>query len=212
MVPADALIFDMDGLLIDSEPLWWRVEQQLAADHDQRWSDEMALSCVGTGLKNTIETMRRELGLDIGIDEGVAWLVDTFIRRRAELELKPGARELLAAATDKRIALASSSPTRLIDAVMERFDDIAPHFELLVSGEQVAHPKPAPDVFLFTADALGVAPAACVVLEDSLAGVRAGAAAGMQVIAVPEQHAERFAELTPYVVRDLHEARALLAL
>ncbi len=212
MLVADALIFDMDGLLIDSEPLWWRVEKQLAAAHDREWSDALAQSCVGTGLRHTIATMRRELELDIGLDEGVAWLVDTFIARSEELALKPGAEALLEAAKDKRVALASSSPLRLIDAVMARFAGVAARIELCVSGEQVAAPKPAPDVFLYTAGRLGVAPARCVVLEDSLAGVRAGVAAGMAVIAVPETDPARFSVLTPHVVGDLHEARALLAL
>lgn len=212
MVAADALIFDMDGLLIDSEPLWLKVEKQLAAEHGKTWSDEQALQCVGTGLPNTIRVLSRDLGIDIGVDEGVAWLVSTFIARRSELELKPGARELLVAARDKRIALASSSTSELIEAVMDRFSDVSFFFEHLVSGSDVAHTKPAPDIFLLTAERLGVEAAGCVVLEDSVAGVEAGVAAGMQVIAVPEHGAERFTALTPHVVADLHQARALLGL
>jgi HAD superfamily hydrolase (TIGR01509 family) len=205
------LIFDMDGLMVDSEPLWWRVEKALAREHDQSWSDELATHCVGKGLPYLIETMRRELGLPLSVNEGVAWLVEQFVARVDELQLKTGCVELIEAArtAQRTLAVASSSPQRLIDAVLARFQ-LAPPFDAIVSGEQVTHPKPAPDIFLRTAELLSTAPADCVVLEDSLAGVRAGRAAGMSVIAVPEHDPERFTELTPHVVHDLHQARRLL--
>src|SRR5262245_41767202 len=91
------LIFDMDGLMIDSEPLWWSVEKALAAAHGLVWTDEMAHSCIGRGLPNAIATMRERLGLPLSVEEGVAGLVDGFIARIAELRLKPGFTELGAA-------------------------------------------------------------------------------------------------------------------
>jgi len=211
---ADALIFDMDGLLIDSEPLWWRVEIALAAQHGKVWNEEQAQQCIGTGLPNAVATIARELNIDIDVDQGVRWLVDAFIERADELQLKPGARELIdaASAAGLPLALASSSTKRLIEAVMNRFGDIAARFQHKISGEHVTDAKPAPDIFLLTAERLGVAPAGCVVLEDSIAGVQAGITAGMQVIAVPEHAPERFASLTPHVVDDLHHARTLLGL
>ncbi len=207
-----ALIFDMDGLMIDSEPLWWRVEHALAAEHGIAWSDELAHACIGRGLPNVIRTMQ-PLGLPLDVGAGVARLVDGFIARIDELQLKPGCLEILAAgqAASLRLALASSSTARLIEAVLARFA-LAPRFAAVVSGDDVARPKPAPDIFLRAAGALGVAPARAVVLEDSLAGVEAARAAGIAVIAVPELAPESFASLTPWVVRDLHQARALLGL
>jgi HAD superfamily hydrolase (TIGR01509 family) len=210
---ANALIFDMDGLLIDSEPLWWRVEIALADDHGKRWTTEMAQQCVGTGLPNTIRVIKRELNIDIEVADGVAYLVDTFIKRIDELELKPGATALLEAARGKRkLALATSSTQRLMRAVLDRFSSVAPAFEQLITGDDVEHTKPAPDIFLLAAERLGVDPAQCVVLEDSVAGAEAGRAAGMFVIAVPEHAPERFESLTPHVVVDLHQARELLGL
>jgi HAD superfamily hydrolase (TIGR01509 family) len=205
-----AIIFDMDGLMVDSEPLWWRVEKELASAHGKRWTDEMALSCIGTGLPNTIRTMRAELGIDLGDAEGVAWLVDRFIASLADLALKPGLLELVEAgsAAGLPLAVASSSTRRLIEAVLARFE-LTPRF-VTVAGDEVANAKPAPDIFLAAAAKLATAPADCVVLEDSLAGVRAAVAAAIPVIAVPEGDPTPFQPLTPHVVTDLHQARRLL--
>ncbi len=215
MLPSDlsALIFDMDGLMVDSEPLWWSVERALAAEHGKEWSDALAQQCVGTGLPNTIATMRCELGIVIEVRQGVDWLVAEFIKRKAELELKPGCEELVAAAraAGVRTAVASSSTPELIDAVLNRFS-MADQFDAVVSGESVPNPKPAPDIFVQTAKALGAPSSACVVLEDSLAGVQAGRAASMAVIAVPEREPETFSELTAHIAKDLFEARGMLAL
>lgn len=198
--------------MIDSEPLWWRVEHALARAHGVGWSDELARSCVGTGLANVIRTMQSE-GLALDVTSGVRMLVEGFVARIDELELKPGCAELVDAgkARGLRLAVASSSTASLIDAVLARFD-LAPRFDVVVSGDRVARAKPAPDIFLLAAERLGVTAGDAVVLEDSLAGVRAAVAAGNPVIAVPEHDAWAFEALTPHVVRDLHEARALLGL
>lgn len=213
MLHPRALIFDMDGLMVDSEPLWWRVERQLAEAHGHAWTDELAMTCVGKGLPNVIITMRRELGIDVPVADGVRWLVDTFIARIEELTLKRGCRELMDAARTAAVpmAVASSSTAHLIEAVLRRFA-IADHFVATLSGDAVTDAKPAPDIFIAAASALGFSPGACVVLEDSLAGVQAAVAAGTPVIAVPEHAPERFSSLTPHVVNDLFEARALLTL
>src|SRR5262249_23104866 len=114
-------------------------------------------------------------------------VVDAFIARVAELELKRGCLDLLDAAASARLplAVASSSSPRLIAAVLDHFD-LTPRFTAVISGESVAPPRPAPDIFLRAAEALGARPEGCVVFEDSLAGATAGRAAGMTVIAVPE--------------------------
>jgi HAD superfamily hydrolase (TIGR01509 family) len=207
-----ALIFDMDGLMVDSEPLWWRVEHALAAEHGVIWTDALALACVGGGLPNVIRTMQAQ-GLSLDVERGVAALVEGFVARLPELELKPGCRELVIAAREAglRLAVASSSTSRLIEGVLGRFD-LRRLFDDVVSGEAVTRAKPAPDIFLLAVERLGVPPDEAVVLEDSLAGVQAAVAAGIPVLAIPEHDAERFVSLTPFVLRDLHEARALLGL
>ncbi len=199
--------------MVDSEPLWWSVERALAAEHGKEWSDTLAEQCVGTGLPNTIHTMRRELGIAIEVSEGVDWLVAEFINQLSELELKPGCAELMAAAraAGVRTAVASSSTPELIDAVLQRFS-FRDQFDAIVSGESVPNPKPAPDIFLQTAKVLAVAHTSCVVLEDSLAGVQAARAAEIAVIAVPERDPKAFSGLTAHIATDLHEARRMLEL
>jgi HAD superfamily hydrolase (TIGR01509 family) len=207
----DALIFDMDGLMVDSEPLWQRVEHQIAAQHGASWSDELALQCVGTGLPNTARVMIEELGLPLGIDEGARLLVETFSARVHELELKPGMLELLEASNGLKRAVASSSSRSLIDRVLEHFE-LVPRFDVVMSGESVPRSKPAPDLFLAVAERLGVAPARCVVLEDSLAGVQGARAAGIAVIGIPEHQHERIAASADLVADDLHQAQRMLGL
>ncbi len=211
--PARALLLDMDGLMVDSEPLWWRVEHALAAEHGLAWTDELASQCTGQGLASAITRMRREIGLEVTVEEGVRWLVAAFLTRLDELSLMPGCGELLDAARAASIplAVASSSTRPLIDGVLRRFS-LAPRFHAIVSGEDVARPKPAPDIFARAAESLAVDPSSAVVLEDSVAGVTASVAAGIPVIAVPERDRGAFAPLTPYVVSDLFEARTLLGL
>lgn len=205
-IETEALIFDMDGLLIDSEPVWWRVESALAQRHGVDWNDELAAAQVGKGLPQLIGVMR-EHGLSLSVEEGVEGLVDEFIARVEELSLQPGARDLLDASEGLPRALGTSSPRRLAEAVLAYFD-LTPRFDVVVTATDVPNSKPAPDIFLAACEGLKVRG---VVLEDSFAGVTAAVAAELPVIAVPEQDPTRFHALTPYVVNDLFEARRLLA-
>ena len=207
------LIFDMDGLLIDSEPLWWQAEHALAKAYGCSWSDELARSCLGTGLPNAIATMQREVGLPVAVDEGVAWLLEFFSDHVGRLRLKPGCREILENSHRYTRAVASSSPLHLIERVVQQFE-IGSYFADLVSGEMVQNPKPAPDIFLHSCQRQGFTAAQSVVLEDSVAGCQAGVAAGASVIAIPEYEQEypRYHAVTPYVVGDLFEAGALLGM
>ena len=205
-----ALIFDMDGLMVDSEPLWWDVERAFARGRGGDWPDEMAEACVGQGIERTLEKMCETFGFAVDRERDAAAIVDSFIARIGELTLKRGCRELLEEARAIPCAVASSSKLRLVKATLARFD-LGDRFGALATGDCVARPKPAPDVFLEAARRLGVQAAECVVLEDSLAGVMGARAAGMRAIAVPERTPERFAPWTDAVARDLYEARAMLA-
>ena len=204
----------MDGLLVDSEPLWLRVETELCRDRGGEWTPAHAAECVGRGITNTLETMRAVLSLDIDVARDTEELIDRVIARVSELEPKRGARELMAdaAAAGVPMALASSSPLRLIDAILDALD-LRRSLQAVVSVEAVARPKPAPDIFLLAAARLGCDATRCVVLEDSVAGVLAGRAAGAMVIAVPEAPPPpgRYAAADA-VVSDLFEARRLLDL
>jgi sugar-phosphatase len=210
MLRAGALLLDMDGLMVDSEPLWFEVERAFAEARGGAWTSALAHACIGKGLASTLAVMSEHFGFVTDLERDGAELVDAFIARAGELLLKPGCAELLAEARGiVPLALASSSHARLVDAVVTRFD-LHGAFGAVVSGDLVTRPKPAPDIFLEAARRLGVPPKACVVFEDSLAGVTAGRAAGMRVIAVPERDPAAFVELADHVVLDLFEARRLL--
>ena len=213
-LPCRALLFDMDGLMVDSEPLWFEVEREFARARGGDWTEAQGTACIGKGLANTLRVMHASFGFPVDLERDAAAIVELFVARVAELELKPGFEELLAEACSKGVprALASSSARRLVEATLARFG-LRERFDAVVTGDCVAHPKPAPDIFLEAARRLGVTADDCVVLEDSLAGVRAARAAGMRVIAVPETAAtEELTSLAQAVVDDLHEARALLGL
>jgi HAD superfamily hydrolase (TIGR01509 family) len=211
--PNGALLLDMDGLLVDSEPLWFRVERDFCNARGGAWTDAHAAECIGKGMAATFRRMSEEFGIAIDPERDKEIVVDAVIDRVREIELKPGGRELLDAAAEAEIplALASSSSLRLILAVLDRFG-ITPRFGAVVSGESVAKPKPAPDIFLKAAAELGVPPSACVVLEDSIAGATAGRAAEMAVIAVPEGPWEGrgFEAVADAIVPDLFAAWRLL--
>lgn len=207
----EALLFDMDGLLVDSEPVWFRAERALAESRGGTWSDALAHRCVGTGIGATLAIMRDELGLAVDPERDADVLVDRFIELATDVPLKAGARELLDAAAHLPLGLATSSPLRLARAVLGGLG-LFERFAVVCTRESVRRPKPAPDIYLEAARGLGVAPSRTVVLEDSLSGARAGKAAGAFVIAVPEWERGGFGEAADAVVADLAEARALLGL
>jgi len=142
-----ALVLDMDGLMVDSEPLWFQVERDFAAQRGEEWTHEMALRCTGRGTAFTLLFMSEAFGFTVSVARDASAIMDAFIRRVDELSLKPGCRELLDEVAGKLpLAVASSSPRRLIHAVLDRFD-LRPRFASVVSGEEVQNPKPAPDIF-----------------------------------------------------------------
>jgi sugar-phosphatase len=205
-----ALLLDMDGLMVDSEPLWFEVERDFARSRGGDWTPELAHACVGQGLRHTLDVMRDTFGFAIDEARDTRDVIDRFLARVGSLVLKPGCEELLAQANGHvPMALASSSSRRLVEGVVARFG-LGAILGAVVSGDDVARPKPAPDIFLEAARRLGAPAEQCVVLEDSLAGVAAARAAGMHAIAVPERSPEPFHNVTPYVVGDLFAARALL--
>ncbi len=208
-----ALLFDMDGLMVDSEPAWFDLQSEFVSARGGVWTDDIARRCVGGGLVNALRVMEEAFGFPVDVGRDSAAMVDAFVARVDRLALKRGCLELLDAACARNLAcaVASSSSRRLVEATLGRFA-LRERFGAMVSGDCVARPKPAPDIFLEAASRLGVSPNTCVVLEDSLAGVRAGRAAGMRVIAVPETSDESFVRLADAVVTDLHAARSLLGL
>jgi HAD superfamily hydrolase (TIGR01509 family) len=185
----DAVIFDLDGVLLDSEQHWNEAKQQLVRTAGGRWLEDAPTAMMGMSSPEWSAYMRDELGVPrdaAAINSEVVGLMEQGYAR--ELPLLPGARAAVAAlAAHWPLGLASSSNREIIDLVLELagFDGA---FAVTISSEEVARGKPAPDVYLEAARRLGIAPDRCVAIEDSANGLRAADAAGMAVVAVPNPH------------------------
>jgi HAD superfamily hydrolase (TIGR01509 family) len=185
----EAVVFDLDGVLVDSEQVWDDVRERLVRERGGRWHERAQADMMGMSSVEWSRYLHDQLGLEASPQE----LNDEVVRRmlaryREELPLLDGsvaAVERLAA--ELPLALASSSNRPLIDAVLETAG-IAERFVATVSSEEVARGKPAPDVFLEAARRLGVPPERCAAVEDSANGLRAAHAAGMRVVALPNPH------------------------
>ena len=184
----DAVLWDMDGVLVDSEPLWTLAEVELATTFGGTWDAEIKAAVVGTRLEVAVPTILRFFGVpDTAeqVDQTSQWLLARMVELfRQDLPVLPGVVELLAALRDEGVpvALVSSSYRVLVDAALQQ--GLGP-FDLSVAGDEVVHGKPHPEPYLTAAQRLGVDPARCVVVEDSPSGVAAGEAAGCAVVAVP---------------------------
>ena len=181
------VIFDLDGVIVDSEIWWDEVRQAFARDHGRGWGSADQRAVMGANSAAWARTMRERLDLDL--DEAViqAAIVDGVVERyrREGPPTIPGAVEAVRrVAQDRPVAIASSAHRDVIDAAL-RVTGLDAVFEVIVSSDEVEHGKPAPDVYLAAADRLRVPPEACLVVEDSYNGVRAGRAAGMTVVLVP---------------------------
>ena len=183
-----ACLWDFDGTVADTEPIWIGCEYELVAMLGGTWNDGHAEHLIGSDLLNAARYLLAVTGRDDLTPTWVAqWMVARVAHKLATTEIawRPGARELLAAlgAAGVPCALVSASYRSLLDAVLEQLP--AGTFATVVGGDEVAVGKPAPDPYLQAAAALGVAAADCVVLEDSLPGTRSGQAAGAWVIGIP---------------------------
>jgi len=181
-----AVVFDLDGVLIDSEPVWEQVRRGYVAEHGGTWQPDTQSRLMGMSTGEWARYLSGELGVDRPAETVAAEVVAEMVRRyNAELPLMPGAVDAVRRiARQWRLGLASSSPARLIERVLEDAG-LTGDFEVALSTDDVARGKPDPDVYLTVAQRLRVAPSACAAVEDSSNGLRSAAAAGMAVVAVP---------------------------
>jgi HAD superfamily hydrolase (TIGR01509 family) len=185
----EAIVFDLDGILIDSEHVWDEVRQQLADERGGRWNENASRDMMGMSSIEWSRYMRDVVGLTEEPEEISAEVVRRLEDRyRRELPLIPGAEQAVESLAARwPLALASSSNRELIDLVLES-SGLGRYFTASVSSEEVARGKPAPDVFLEAARRLGVEPTHCAAVEDSENGILAAKAAGMRTIAIPNPH------------------------
>ncbi len=188
-----AVIFDMDGLLVDSEPLWRRAEIEAFAEVGVALNDTMCLETTGLRIDQVVDHWQQRFGFTFespaAVRRDVLARVGRLITREAEP--RPGAVEAVErAARTLPVALASSSPHAIIDAVLDRFG-VRAVFRVIHSADDEQYGKPHPAVFLTTAARLERSALECLVLEDSLNGVLAAKAARMRCLAVPEAEQQR---------------------
>jgi HAD superfamily hydrolase (TIGR01509 family) len=185
-VPIRAVIFDMDGVLVDSEPVWNQVRVELAAERGLTWTEEMQRACMGRATVEWAEVVRDRLHLPWSVDEVIADIrrrMQSAYRRR--LPILPGSVEAVQRiATAFHVAVASGSMTVLIHQVLSAtgLDRVIP---VVVLGDTIPRGKPAPDIYLEAARRLELPPSDCTGVEDSANGLRALHAAGMKAIAIP---------------------------
>jgi HAD superfamily hydrolase (TIGR01509 family) len=184
----EAVVFDLDGVLIDSEHVWDEVREELAHERGGRWHDRAQADMMGMSAPEWSLYMHDIIGLAESPEKIDAEVVKRMQARYAQkLPLVDGAvAAVRRLAGSFRLALASSSNRPIIDAVLAAAG-LEDAFEVTVSSEEVPHGKPAPDVFLEAARRLAIAPERCAAIEDSRNGIRAAHAAGMCVIAIPNR-------------------------
>ena len=182
----EAVVFDLDGVLIDSEPVWEQVRRGLVAERGGHWAPDAQRRLMGMSTPEWARYLSEDLGVGLPPDQVAALVVDRMAASyRDHIPLLPGAVEAVRRLAARwPLGLASSAPAALIETVLEA-SGLRSCFQVAMSTEQVARGKPAPDIYLAVAARLGVASADCAAVEDSSNGLRSAAAAGLRVIAIP---------------------------
>lgn len=211
-----AVLLDMDGTLIDSEPIWFDTEVAVLAAHGYRLGPEHRQHVMGKPAPVSTAYLLRVSGVPLTAAELDVLITDAVVERLREgVDLMPGAKQLLTEldAAGVPAALVSASTRRIVDASL---GSIGPeHFAYTVSGDDVTRNKPNPDPYLRAADLIGVDPEHCVVIEDTPTGAAAGLAAGCLVVGVPHEvpipAAPRLTTVRSLLDVDLARLRGLFA-
>ena len=200
-----AVLFDMDGTLIDTEKVWEVAIRELARSYGGTLSDEARAAMLGTSSEETMRLLHADLDQPWrDPDEGAAWInsrVEELFHQG--VEWRPGARELLTAVRKAGLptALVTNTGRSLVDIALRTLGP--ENFDAVVCGDEVDHAKPHPGHYLAAARALGVDPTRCVAIEDSPTGVASATAAGCAVIAIP--HESPLGEVSGLVLASLHD-------
>ena len=181
-----AVVFDLDGVLLQSEEVWDAVRERYVRERGGRYDEEVQRAMMGMSAPEWSRFLHEEAGVPDDLEEINSEVVRRMLETyRRELPLLPGAVEAVRrTAAAFPLALASSSNREVFEEVLE-LAGLADCFRATVSAEEVAHGKPAPDVYLEAARRLGVAPGTCTAVEDSHAGIRSAKSAGMRVVTIP---------------------------
>jgi len=213
--PFRAVIFDLDGVLADSEPWWNEIDAKLLAEHGVTYRGEYHRNVLGVSYRLAVEFYKKTFGLSVPTEE--------MMRRRGEIateffanhidlfpSVKPTLEELRQ--MNLRLAVATSSVSASARPFLDRHK-LTSFFEVIVTGEEVDRGKPYPDIYLRAAEKLSVATDASLVIEDSLSGIAAAKAANMQVAAIPDTRfvdPGQYEKTADYLLKDLQEVPALI--
>ena len=181
-----AILFDHDGTLVDTEPVWAAAKVALAVEFGGTWTEQDTLDCLGLSMKFTLDRLR-ERGVDLP-DEQINERLVAKVREalaHQQVEFLPGIERFLTQVRDAQIPAAIV--TNATTSIAQRTADAAPEgtFSVIIGNDETTHPKPDPQPYLLAAQRLGIEPSRCVAVEDSPSGVRSATAAGMKVIVVP---------------------------
>jgi HAD superfamily hydrolase (TIGR01509 family) len=182
-----AVVFDLDGVLVDSEPVWEQVRRGLVAERGGHWAPDAQRRIMGMSTQEWARYLSEDLGVGLPPEQVAELVIDRMAARYSEhVPLLAGAADAVQRMGARwPLAVASSSPPRLIDTVL-RLAGLRSCFSVVMSTEQVARGKPAPDIYLAVTAGLGFPPPDCAAVEDSSNGLRSAAGAGLRVIAVPQ--------------------------
>jgi HAD superfamily hydrolase (TIGR01509 family) len=182
-----AVVFDLDGVLVDSEPVWEQVRRGLVAERGGHWAPDAQHRLMGMSTPEWARYLSEDLGVGLPPEQVATAVIDRMAARyREHVPLMDGAVDAVhRIAARWPLAVASSAPATLIETVLQSAG-LRSCFAVVMSTEQVAHGKPAPDIYLAVTAALGCPPPDCAAVEDSSNGLRSAAAAGLRVIAIPQ--------------------------
>jgi HAD superfamily hydrolase (TIGR01509 family) len=213
--PLRAVIFDLDGVLADSEPWWNQIDAKLLAEYGATYRGEYHREVLGVSYRLAVEFYKKAFGLSASVEE--------LMRRRGEIAteffanrvgLFPSARATLERLRQLKmqLAVATSSVSASARPFLDRHE-LTPFFDVIVTGDEIERGKPDPDIYLRVAKKLGVGADACLVIEDALSGIAAGKAAGMRVAAIPDRRfvdARDYEKEADYMLGNLSEIPALV--
>jgi HAD superfamily hydrolase (TIGR01509 family) len=208
-----AIIFDLDGLLIDSETIYRRISYKMAADFGKQLHDGIWVKQMGRSPIESLAIFKEDLGITTHtaqelVDERNVLLLDAF---RNDLQILPGAMEIIHAFHGRmRMAIATGSPRKLMEVAIAQLG-LTGYFEYLLPSDHITAGKPDPEIYTKTIQALGLNPGDCIVLEDSSNGALSGHLAGCCVIAVPSEYTcNQDFSFADHIVKDLFQARLLI--
>ncbi len=223
-MPIQAVIFDMDGVLVDSEVYWGKSRGEFAQERGKTWTDEFQRLAMGRSTIGWAQVMQEKLLLDEAVEDIIAEMKQRVIAHyEARMPTRPGAVESVKHMKEHfAVGLASGSPTDIIKAVL-RITGLDQIFEVIIYGDTIPKGKPAPDIYLAAMKQLGVSPAAAVGIEDSSNGLRSLKAAGMLAVAAPspdfplsdemlslaDAHITTLEDFNIDLIRQLEQARGL---